>query len=160
MYLVASLAMAAEQRKVGTCGTVLWSIVVKTLWVYPRAAHLAGREEYIVSNNQQKIQCCSFSCWFYSLQAGPTVRSHTDTMVTSWWLKYINFKTQHWATQEFCWNNPPAVWLIMVLSPVQMCFKDLFVLFVHPYHITQNFPISCTSVTPSFRFKINGIKKT
>lgn len=31
MYLVASLAVAAKQRKVCTCGTVLWSVVVQTL---------------------------------------------------------------------------------------------------------------------------------
>lgn len=35
MYLVASLAVAAKQRKVGTCGTVLWSVVVQTLGVNP-----------------------------------------------------------------------------------------------------------------------------
>lgn len=44
MYLVASLAVAAKQRKVGTCGTVLWGVVVQTLGVYPRATHLAGAE--------------------------------------------------------------------------------------------------------------------
>lgn len=31
MYLVASLAVAAEKRNLGTCGTVLWSVVVKAL---------------------------------------------------------------------------------------------------------------------------------
>lgn len=44
MYLVASLAVAAKQRKVGTCGAVLRSIVVQTLGVYPWATHLEGEE--------------------------------------------------------------------------------------------------------------------
>ena len=33
-YLVASLPVTAEQRQVGPCGVVLWSVVIKTLGLY------------------------------------------------------------------------------------------------------------------------------
>lgn len=43
-HLIASLAMAAKQWKVGTCGVVLWSIIIKTFWLYPWATYLPGGE--------------------------------------------------------------------------------------------------------------------
>lgn len=45
MYLVASLAVAAKQREVGTCGAVLWSVVVQTFGVNPQAPYLAAEEK-------------------------------------------------------------------------------------------------------------------
>lgn len=44
MYLVAPLPVAAEQRKVGTCGIVLGGVVVQAVRVYSHASYLAGGE--------------------------------------------------------------------------------------------------------------------
>lgn len=44
-YLVAPLAMAAEQREMCPGGTVLWSVVVQTLWLDPWATHLRGGDK-------------------------------------------------------------------------------------------------------------------
>lgn len=49
MYLIASLAVAAKQRKVGTCGVILWSIVIQTLWMNPWAPYLSeGEQETLI----------------------------------------------------------------------------------------------------------------
>lgn len=59
-YLVASLAVAAEKREVGTSGTVLWGVVVQTLGLYPWATHLVEREQYVSMKIQ--MQCFIDSC--------------------------------------------------------------------------------------------------
>lgn len=42
-YLVASLAVAAKERKMGSCGTVLWNVVIQAFRIDPQVPHLFKR---------------------------------------------------------------------------------------------------------------------
>lgn len=42
-YLVASLAVATEERKLGSCDAVLGSVVIQAFGAYPRVPHLFKR---------------------------------------------------------------------------------------------------------------------
>lgn len=69
-YLVASLAVAAKERKLGSCDTVLGSVVIQAFRVDPQVPHLFKRQI-----NTPKTPHVSFLYGEVNSSASPTVKA-------------------------------------------------------------------------------------
>lgn len=120
MYLVAPLPVAAEQRKVGTCGIVLGGVVVQAVRVYSHASYLAGGEH---THTHTHLIILTISIrnrpflpkLLFSNKNLP--RLHAACDLTAVKVKQVAPR-QDGGSLNGQWNTPP--WISMVLSGVQM----------------------------------------